>query len=144
MPLLQWRPSYSQVITSFLTTFSMKKNSGPQVHKHTHREHTGESNFPGMVLWLLGILNRLTCSSDDLRTSIFHVLIICVKRILSVRIFSWELKMFWINRKYFSTATKFFFMLKVVRKEVTNKCHTPFRQWIKKKKILICEEINFS
>ena len=26
--------------------------------------------------------------------------------------------MFWINRKYFSTATEFFFMLKVVRKEV--------------------------
>ena len=33
-------------------------------------------------------------------------------------VISWELKMFWINRKYFSTATEFFFMLKVVRKEV--------------------------
>ena len=27
LKLLQWRPSYSQVIISFLTTFSMKKNS---------------------------------------------------------------------------------------------------------------------
>ena len=32
---------------------------------------------------------------------------------LSHRMPSWELKMFWKNRNYFSTATEFFFMLKL-------------------------------